>query len=205
MERLLDLAPPGLDEIMALTAVIDHLDGKRYDTVVLDAAPSGHMLRLLELPELIEDWLRLFFRLLLKYRSVVRLPELSSRLVELSKSVKRLRGLLHDPHRAVAQVVTVPTQLALAETLDLTAALGRLGIAMPRLFVNQMTPPDDCDLHRALRAREAALLDQIRARLPGTALTCVYRQAEPVGLAALAALGRELYTLPALLPGRQSA
>jgi len=205
MERLLDLAPPGLDEIMALTTVIDHLDSNRYDTVVLDASPSGHMLRLLELPELIEEWLKLFFRLLLKYRSVMRLPQLSSRLVELSKSVKRLRALLQDPHRTVAQVVTIPTAVAVAETAALIASLNRLGIAVPRLFVNQLTPTGDCSLYQAVHSREAAQLEQLRERLPGIAMTYVFRQAEPTGVAALNALGRELFTLPQIETGRESA
>ena len=53
MEHLLDLAPPGLDEIMALTTIMDHLDSCIYDMIVIDAAPSWHLLRLLELPNLI--------------------------------------------------------------------------------------------------------------------------------------------------------
>jgi len=59
MEHLLDLAPPGLDEIMALTTIMDHLDSGRYDMIVIDAAPSGHLLRLLELPNIIRDCLNI--------------------------------------------------------------------------------------------------------------------------------------------------
>jgi anion-transporting ArsA/GET3 family ATPase len=75
MEHLLDLAPPGLDDIIALTLIIEHIDQGRYDMIIVDAAPSGHLLRLLEMPALIRDWLRLFFALLLKYRQVLRLPK----------------------------------------------------------------------------------------------------------------------------------
>lgn len=195
MEHLLDLAPPGLDELMALTRVMDHLDGGRYDLVVLDTAPSGHTLRLLELPGLIHDWLKLFFQLLLKYRTVLRVPALSQDLVELSKAVKRLRALLADPHQAACYLVTVPTALGLAETDDLITGFERLQIQVAALFVNQLTPAaGDCPICAALQAREAHELAQARQRFPGLQQTLVYRQVEPVGLEALKHLGDALYS-----------
>ena len=60
MERLLDFSPPGLDEVMALTKIIDYIEEERYDVFILDTAPTGHLIRFLELPELIEGWLRTF-------------------------------------------------------------------------------------------------------------------------------------------------
>jgi arsenite/tail-anchored protein-transporting ATPase len=197
MERLLDLAPPGLDEVMALTAAMEHLDGDRYDVIVLDAAPSGHLLRLLELPELIAEWLRLFFELLLKYRKVLRMPRLSERLVALSRSVKRLRALLADPHRTRVQLVTVATWLGLAETADLAAGLADLSIPVSALAINQLTPPGDpacnCALCRRLREREAARIRDAERRFERMQRVRVYRQQEPRGLAALAELGASFY------------
>ena len=200
MERLLDLAPPGLDEIMALTTAMEHLDGGSYDLIVLDAAPSGHLLRLLELPELITDWLKLFFELLLKYRNVLRMPRLSERLVTLSRSVKRLRALLADPHRTRVQVVAVATELALAETADLTTALAGLSIASPVLMINQLTPPQAtdcaCGLCEAVREREWQRIADAAERFPRMHQVLVYRQHEPTGLEALAELGAALYRAP---------
>ncbi|WP_295885834.1 ArsA family ATPase [uncultured Thiohalocapsa sp.] len=205
MERLLDLAPPGLDEVMALTTAIDHLDADRYDLIVLDAAPSGHLLRLLELPELIGDWLKLFFQLLLKYRDILRLPRLSEQLVALSRATKRLRALLADPHRTRVQVVSVATALGLAETGDLTAALADLSIAAPVLALNQLTPPGPadcrCALCSALRRRESEQV-AAAARFAPMHRTLVYRQHEPAGLDDLAALGAAFYGQRTLELGR---
>ena len=191
MERLINLAPPGLDEIIALTVVLDHLRAGRYDLIVVDAAPSGHLIRLLELPGLINDWLKLFFRLLLKYRRVLRLPRLSERLVSLSRQIKSLRALLGDTRKAAVYAVTIPTELALAESADLLAAMGRLEVAVPHLFINQLTPPGPCSLCSALAAREQALIERYREVFPRRP-TQVYRQAEPCGLDALARLGEAL-------------
>ena len=75
LERMLDLSPPGLDEMMALVRSMEFLKQGRYDVLILDSAPTGHLLRLLEMPELIENWLKTFFRLLLKYKLILPLPE----------------------------------------------------------------------------------------------------------------------------------
>jgi len=197
MEHLLDMAPPGLDEIMALTAAMDHLDGGRYDLVVMDSAPSGHLIRLLDLPGLIAEWLKLFFTLLLKYRRVMRLPKISERLVKLSKEIKSLQKLLADPKRAGLYAATLPTRLALDKTVELTDNLRRIGLAVDGLFINQITPASACPLCAALNRREMAEIARADTLYPALAKTWVYRQADPGGLAGLGLLGAALYRPPA--------
>lgn len=51
IEPLLDTALPGLAEISALLAVEQALSSGKYDRIILDTAPFGHTLRLLQLPE----------------------------------------------------------------------------------------------------------------------------------------------------------
>ena len=51
IEPLLDTALPGLAEISALLAVEQALSSGKYDHIVVDTAPFGHTLRLLQLPE----------------------------------------------------------------------------------------------------------------------------------------------------------
>jgi arsenite-transporting ATPase len=193
MERLLDLAPPGLDEIIALTSIIAHLETNRYDTIIIDAAPSGHLLRLLELPELIQDWLKLFFSLLLKYRKVMHLPELSNRLVKLSKEIKVLRALLQEPEQTGLYAVTIPTYLAMDKTYEMTQALARLGITIKALFINQLTPVSECNLCQALVKRELVQLNFAQEQFSGLSQTRVYRQCDPTGLEGLTQLGLALY------------
>ena len=123
LEKMVDLAPPGLDEVMALLRIVDFLAQDRYDLFVMDAASTGHLLRLLELPELIDQWLKIFFGLFLKYEHILRMPRFSGQLIDLSKNLKRLRKLLSDPFRAALYVVAIPTQMAWEETKDLIARL----------------------------------------------------------------------------------
>ncbi|MEX2553168.1 MAG: ArsA family ATPase [Actinomycetota bacterium] len=192
MERLLDLAPPGLDEVMALTRATELLDRGCYQTLVLDAAPTGHLLRLLEMPEVVDRWLKVFFSLFLKYRRVFRLPRLSQRLVEISKNLKRWRSLLLDPEQSALHAVTILTDMAFEETQDLLGACERMRIHVPALLLNLATPASACPLCTALHRREAIVQQKFESAFPELPQIVVYRQAEPVGLPALETLAQAL-------------
>ena len=194
MEHLLDLAPPGLDEIMALTAVVEHLSAGCYDVVVMDSAPSGHLIRLLEMPGIIGGWLKQFFSLLLKYRHVMRLPKLSERLVDLSRKLKALRILLSDPDKTSLYAVTIPTNLALEKTSEMLLSLHQLGISTKAMLINQITPESDCELCRALNQREDQQIKKAREDLfVDLPKTRIYLHSNTGGLARLTMLGSKLF------------
>jgi arsenite-transporting ATPase len=193
MERMLDLAPPGLDEIMALVRAMKFLEQGRYDIFILDSAPTGHLLRLLELPELIDQWLKTFFGLLLKYQLTFRFPDLAQQLVRISRDLKLLRALWRDLARAALYAVSILTEMAFQETCDLLAVCGRLGVSVPVLFLNLATPAWDCALCAALNRREGLIQDKFRQTFGGRHQTVIYRQSEPRGLKRLGELGLALY------------
>jgi arsenite-transporting ATPase len=195
MERILDLSPPGLDEVMALSRAMDLLDGGAYHVLILDAAPTGHLIRLLEMPELIDRWLKVFFGLFLKYKNIFRLPGVSERLVKLSKDLKRFRALLTDPRRASLYAVTIPTEMAYEETRDLLAACGGMKVSVPVLFLNLATPESDCSLCSALRRRESRVEQKLHHAFPKIHHALVYRRGEPRGMERLDELGRALYRI----------
>lgn len=195
MDRLLDLSPPGLDELVSLTRVSELLAETPAATLVIDTAPTGHLLRLLGLPEVLDGWLKAIFAVLLKNRQAVRLPRLSDRLIELSKRLKALRALLTDPRQTALYAVAIPTWLAFEETRDLLAACRQLRVTVARLLVNQVTgePPAGCALCAALAAREQEVLTAYAAAVAPLPCSTIAVQAPPLGLAALAALGQKLY------------
>jgi arsenite-transporting ATPase len=193
LERILDLSPPGLDEVMALARVTALLASGHYDVLVLDSAATGHLIRLLELPEIIDQWLKVFFDLFLKYPQIFRRTKFSQELVTMSKNLKRLRGLLRNPARAALYAVSIPADMALEETRDLVAACGRIGIWVSGLFLNLVTPPSDCALCSALYRRESRVRQKFQQSLSGKAVTVVYRCGEIRGLRRLGELGKALY------------
>ena len=193
MERIMDLSPPGIDELMALTAVMDIMTIEGYDLLVLDAAPTGHLIRLLELPNIIEEWLKVFFSLFLKYRNVFRLPGVSGRLVRLSKDLKRLRALLCDPARTALYAVSILTEMSFEETRDLAAACSRLHVPVAGLFLNMATPDGTDPLCRSVYKRETAVRSKFDRDFPAINRTVVYRQGDLRGEKQLASLGQLLF------------
>lgn len=193
MERILDLSPPGLDEVMALARATEFLTGGAYDALVVDAAPTGHVIRLLEMPELVDRWLKVLFGLFLKYKHIFQLPEVAEQLVQLSKNLKRFRALLADPKRACLYAVAIPTEMAYEETSDLLTACARLKVSVPVLFVNLATPESDCRLCSALRRHESRVERKFRETFPGPYQAVVYRQGAPCGVEQLDGWGGALY------------
>ena len=190
--RHLTVRPSSASSISPLRAV-ELLQAGRVDTLVLDAAPTGHLIRLLELPGLVQEWLKAFFGLFLKYKSVFRLPKFSELMVDMSKKVKVLRSILTDPKKGQVYVVGIPTEMALEETRDLLAACRRTGIQVAGLFLNLLTPESSCPLCRELVEAESRMRDRFADALDGVPLSAVYRCSDPRGIDRLGELGNALY------------
>ena len=140
LQDLFDLSPPGVDELVAMIEVTDAIltsdDKAPFDLVVIDSAPTGHALRLLEMPALAHDWVKALMALLLKYQSVVGVSGLGEVLLGLSQGLRRLRELLNDPERTTFVAVTRPAALPHAETVRLMRRLRADSISVPAVVVN---------------------------------------------------------------------
>lgn len=206
VSELMDLAPPGIDELLGILEVagllnrISHglrarasqgrgaeasqgrsagaLQGRAgaqrrsagalapatrlYDLVVIDTAPTGHALRLLEMPDAAREWVQVLLRVLLKYRKLVRPGRLAAELVELSKSIRGLQDLLHDPVAARFIVVTRAAAVPRVETERLIGRLRRLRLAVPAIVINAMTlSPQTCSWCRTIAAAERRELSRL--------------------------------------------
>lgn len=193
LEKMLDLAPPGLDEVMALGRVSDLLAQDRYELIVLDPAATGHFIRLLELPAIADQWLKTMFDFLLKYERVFTLPGFSEQLVRFSKNLKQFRRILSDPRRAVVYAVGIAAEMAWEEMKDLLDACGRIGVEVPAIFLNLLTPPGDCAWCAAARRREETMSARFRDTFPRQRQILIYRQEQPLGLNGLRRFGSELF------------
>ena len=138
MRDLFELAPPGLDELMTIVEVSDALDfdATTGPLVVLDTAPSGHALRLLEMPALVHGWVKALMGIVLKYQPVVGVGELGAVLLRMSQGLGRLRTLLANPDRSVFIAVSRPAALPVAETRRLLKRLQALHIQVHAIVVN---------------------------------------------------------------------
>jgi arsenite-transporting ATPase len=103
---------------------------------VLDTAPSGHALRLLEMPALVHGWVKALMGIVLKYQPVVGVGELGAVLLRMSQGLGRLRTLLSNPDRSVFLAVTRPAALPVAETRRVLKRLQALHIHVQAIVVN---------------------------------------------------------------------
>ena len=177
MQSLIDLAPPGLDELASVLEITDAITGAapQWDLVVMDTAPTGHALRLLEMPGLMQDWVRALMSILLKYQGVARLGDLGALLLELSKGLGRLRELLADGRQTAFVAVTRPAALPRLETARLVRRLKRLHIPVTAVVVSAIgrgTCQRCVSVRRAQEREIAAMRASARtAKIPRVVLT----------------------------------
>jgi arsenite-transporting ATPase len=115
--------------------------GGGYARVVVDTAPTGHMLRLVAMPELALAWDHALLSILLKYREAAPPGELAAELVSLSRRLKRFSALLRDRRSCRFVAVARAAELPWRETARMMAALAEMGIEVGTLVVNAVTPP----------------------------------------------------------------
>jgi len=158
---LMNLAPPGIDELFGIISVVDAR--AEYDVIIVDTAPTGHALRLLEMPDAAREWLQVLLRVLLKYRSLVRPGQLAAELVDLSKSIRELQGLLRDARQTRFIAVTRAAEVPRRETERLLTRLRRLHLSTPAVVFNALTmSPGRCARCRATAADERRELAALR-------------------------------------------
>ena len=176
LENLMGLAPPGIDELFGFLSVIDAR--AEFEIIVVDTAPTGHALRLLEMPDDAREWTQALLRILMKYRGLVRPGRLAAEVVELSRSIRELQLMLRDHARTGFVVVTRAAELPRVETTRLLTRLHRLHLATPAVIVNARTLTPGacrrCQTTAGAERRQLALLrNQVRRagrRLQGCAI-----------------------------------
>lgn len=119
-------AVPGMQEWAMLgkawwhTTEVDR-ERPRYDVVILDAPATGHGLDMLRVPKVIVD---------------IVPPGL------LRRDAERAWKMFRDPLETAVVVVTLPEELPITETIELSRTLdGELGLSVARVVVNGVLPP----------------------------------------------------------------
>ena len=182
MNKLVEMAPPGADELFAITRIADLIADDSLRAIIVDTAPTGHFLRLIDLPKTATEWVREFMRILLHYRELIPAGSLGEELIRASRALHALEDMLRSDNCGVI-VVTRPERIVIAESKRLIAALGDRGMRVVRVVANYVSPQNDCACDRQMRGYELQSLKDL-----GKA-TLIERRAAPVtALAELATL-----------------
>lgn len=145
IDSIYSLPIPGIDEVMGFKAIIDLIEKTSHEKYIVDTAPTGHALRLLTLPGLLDDWIKVMAKMRWKYRYMVERfsgkyteDKSDDLLMMLKKSVNRMKELLQDPDKCEFIVVTIPTEMAILETERLLERLKNYGIKVIQLIINNV-------------------------------------------------------------------
>ena len=165
IESVFALPIPGIDEVMGLKTITDLIEEGRFDKVIVDTAPTGHALRLLTLPDMLDGWIKVMAKMRWKYRYVAttfggayKPDEGDDFLVEMKKTVARIHSLFKDGKRCEFIVVTIPADMAVREAERMIAELNKYGITIKQLVVNNVVPLNDhCEFCKEKRKGEEAL------------------------------------------------
>ena len=193
---LLEIVPPGVDEIFAIFKILDLLRQKNMK-IVIDMAPTGHALELLRLPDRLLQWTRLLLKSLAPHRTLPLAQELAVEVATLGQRVRGLRRILRESRRARCFVVLLAEPLPGEETARLVRSLDALDAEVGAIFVNRvLADAAGCRRCESARQWQQRMLEQVRRRYAGRTVFVIDEQpAEVIGAAALQRLTRSLWRL----------
>ena len=112
----------------------------------------------------------------------------------MSKRIKKLRNILVDPEKTVFLPVSIPTEMALEETKDLTCVVEKLKIYYPVIFLNMVTPKGECIVCSDIRKNQERVIKNYYKLFKKEKIHFVFhRDKEPRGLAELKDLSNEIF------------
>jgi len=188
------LASPCTAEVAAFDRFADFLDPTApavaaapagFDLIIFDTAPTGHTVRLLELPE---AWTKSISEAEAGTGQTCIGP--AAAIADAKAKYERALAALRDPRSTRFVFVLHAEATALTETRRAGAELAKLGIATTELIVNGILPPEEASspFFAARIAMQDRYLVQIAQQLPMPTLYVPLLDGEVRGIARLRAV-----------------
>ena len=198
---------PGLDEIFALIDVKTHVEGGKYDLLIIDCAPTAETLRLLSLPEVMNWYIERIFpverRVVKTLRPIVSkmttLPiageSFYAAVERLHRNLEAVHRILTDESSSTVRLVVNPEKMVIAEARRTYTYLGLFGYRCDAVVVNRIIPEDVTDPYFGKwKDIQAEHLQTVRESFePVPILTARLFDREMVGVALLEDMGQEVY------------
>ena len=187
IDSVFSLPIPGMDEVMGFKTIVDLIEDGEFEKYIVDTAPTGHALRLISLPQLLDDWIKVMAKMRWKYRYMVKafageyMPdEGDDFLVRMKKTVKGIEGLLKDQNKCEFIAITIPEEMAILETQRLIGDLGKYGIRVKHLVINNVIESKGCAFCKERRTQQDRYISEIRKKFSNLKTTIVPLQAGEV-------------------------
>ncbi|KAK7951601.1 ATPase get3 [Apiospora aurea] len=178
MMQELAFAIPGIDEAMSFAEVLKQVKSLSYETIIFDTAPTGHTLRFLQFPSVLEKALAKISQLSSQYGPLLNgflgsngslpngqnLNEMMEKLEGLRATISEVNTQFKDENLTTFVCVCIAEFLSLYETERMIQELATYGIDTHCIVVNQLLFPkqsSECDQCNARRKMQKKYLDQI--------------------------------------------
>jgi arsenite-transporting ATPase len=148
---------PGMEELSAMMYINQYRRERRYDVIVLDAAPTAESMRFISMPTTLDWYMKHIFpfqRSLLKaVRPIANrvapfeLPA-DSYFVNIRSLFEKLEGvdeLMEDPQTTSVRLVTNPEKMVLRETQRAFVYFSLHGLTVDTVVVNRVLPREVSD------------------------------------------------------------
>ncbi len=198
LSEVLEIVPPGVDEVMAIFRVLDLL-GNRSQRLEIDMAPTGHALELLRMPERILAWTRPLLKTLAAHRTLAAARDAAVKVAELGQRVRELAGLLKDKAETRVNIVLLPEPLPDRETDRLISSLKKLKLTPKSMFLNRVIFAEDigkCQRCRRSFQSQQRVMTDLKKKHDGVEIYAVRNfPSEIAGKSALSKFTGELWQL----------
>ncbi len=162
------MSGPCTAEVAAFDRFTDFLDvptqnGRAFDIVIFDTAPTGHTLRLLELPAAWSESIEAASQ-----SSGQTCIGPAAAIQDAKQKYERALATMRDPAQTTFVFVLHPEAIAIRETQRATTELGKLDIHTHQLIINSIIPDHERanPLFAARAEMQTRYLAQIKAELP---------------------------------------
>lgn len=202
---------PGTDESAAFDVFLRYMDSNEFDVVVFDTAPTGHTLRFLGLPEIMDKYMTKMIKLKKQMSGFMKMmkkmmpfggkgedidyDKALEEMEAMKEKITRARNILADPERTSFRLVVIPEEMSILESERAMRALEKYKIPIDAVIVNQVIPEDvECDFCRARRGLQQKRLETIKEKFGEKVIAHVpLLRTEAKGLDALKEISKVLY------------
>ncbi|MFQ5902148.1 MAG: TRC40/GET3/ArsA family transport-energizing ATPase [Candidatus Binatia bacterium] len=192
--NLVSVAPLGLDEVMALADTIERVRDE-YDFIIIDTAPTGHLIKLMQRPEMVLEWFTHIIQGIQKYTGMMRSTvEVTTLLLQARKQILRTYKLFMDQQQTEFVAVSIAELMAVYETERLLTDLRDLKVSSSYVVINKIVPLTGCSFCGSKREEQVKYLEDIRKSFPSFAIAEIPLFPHQIrGIKDLTAVGQILY------------